>query len=302
MRPWTAWSGLKPESWLNCKAMRLRPASGLVRVTQTREAVEEATRIGIERQREGYSPEALVLAVDEVLKDMPLSRAIVVYIQSLAGREEETAVERPFSWISSVVAVGFGVLCFWLIFILFRQVGPETHFFAALGIVILQSILVRMAKRGFRLMTFAAVDGVNDASYPTNLHPIRNAPAAVGTLRLRRLRNLMLETADRIAAGESPERIRQELAEVNLTPSAARMLVGLSKMSAFLRDFIPPYQSRWLGLTLAVVFLSTCLIVIEKAGDRLAEGFQLYAIAVSAWIAGDIAARPKPRPPQLPTE
>jgi hypothetical protein len=256
----------------------------------------------MEKKREGYSPEALVMAVDEVLSDLPLSRAIVVYIQSVSGKEDAAPVERPFSWFSAMVSVGFAGLCLWLVYVLFRQVGPQTHFFAALGLVILQSILLRLAQRGIRLTTFATVDGVNDASYPTKLHPLRNAPASVGSLRLRRLRHLMLETADRIASGEKPAQIREELAEVNLTPTAARVLVGLAQVRAAIRDYIPPYESRWLGLTLAIAFLSTCLIVIEKAGDQLAEGFQLYAIAVSAWIAGDLGARPKPKPPQLPTE
>src|ERR1044072_7625056 len=146
--------------------MRIQPVGGLIRVTKSRDVVEEATRIGMEKKREGYSPEALVMAVDEVLSDLPLSRAIVVYIQSVSGKEDAAPVERPFSWFSAMVSVGFAGLCLWLVYVLFRQVGPQTHFFAALGLVILQSILLRLAQRGIRLTTFATVDGVNDASSP----------------------------------------------------------------------------------------------------------------------------------------
>lgn len=275
------------------------PMAGLVRVTQPREVVEEATRVGFEKKREGYSPEALVLAVDEILADMPLSRAIVVYIQSVSDKDGETPVEKPFSWFTGVIALAFAGFCLWLVYLLFRLVGPDANFFAALGIIIGQSLLLRLVKRSLRLTTFSTLDSVNDASYPTNLHPIRNAPAAVGSLRLRRLRQLLVDTADRIAAGEKPADLEAELADVNLTPRAARMMVRLATISAAVRDYVPPYQSRWLGLTLAVVFITTCVIVIERAGDALAEGYQLYAIAVSAWIGGDLAARPKR--PRLPS-
>jgi hypothetical protein len=281
--------------------MQAPRVGGVVRVTSPREAIEEATRLGVERKREGYSPEALVLAVDEILQDMPLSRAIVIYIQSSSRDDsEELPVERPFSWFSVMVAIGFALFCVWLVVLLYRFVGPDTAIISAFGLVICQAVLLNFAKRGVRLAFMSACDGLNDASYPTNLHPLRNANSAVGTLRLRRLRALMTETQERLKKGERAEDIERELAVVNLTPQAARVLVRVAQVNAVVRDYIPPYESRALGLFLAFAFAATCIFVIESAGNRIPEGFRNYAIGVCGWIAGDIAARPRRRPPRLP--
>jgi hypothetical protein len=268
---------------------------GVVRVTHTREEIERATQVGVERKREGYSPEALVLAVDEILNNLQLSRAIVVYVQSMSQAEGQAELERPFSWFSVFGAAVFTGLCLWLVVLLFRQVAPDTGFFMAILIVIAQSILLRLAKGAVRYAFVAACDGLNNASYPTNLHPLRNSSPIVGRIRTRRLRALVVETADRIISGEKPGDIAGELAQVNLTPSAAQLVVGLARIRATMRDYLPPYESRWLALSVACAFLITCVIVIERAGDRLAEGYHNYALAVTAWVGGDIAAKPRRR-------
>ncbi|MFI5388002.1 MAG: hypothetical protein ACHQ50_17990 [Fimbriimonadales bacterium] len=277
--------------------------TGVVRVTNSREEIEQATQVGLEKKREGYSPEALVLAVDEIVHNLPLARAIVLYVQSAFEHETDASVERPFSWFSVLVSVGFAASCLWLIFALLQAVGPATSIWVALLIVIGQSILFRFAQRGMRLAFMSAIDGLNDASYPTNLHPLRNASSAVGTLRLRRLRALVMETSERIIAGERPDDLVADLAVVNLTPRAARFIVRLAVMAATLRDYLPPYQSPWLGYTLGLAFWITGLIVIDRTGSRLAEGYKNYALAVATWIAWDLAARPRrPRraPPEMP--
>jgi hypothetical protein len=281
--------------------MRTPRFGGVVRVTNSRAEIEEATRLGLERKREGYSPEALVLAVDEILKNLPLSRAIVVYVQnSVADKEEDPALERPFSWFSVFVAIGFALFCLWLVVLLFRFVSPETTFFSAIGLVIGQALLLNFAKRGARLAFMSACDGLNDASYPTNLHPLRNANSSVGTLRLRRLGALMADTESRIRAGEDPAALSRELGEVNLTSRAAQLIVRVARFNAAIREYLPPYESRSLAIFLSFAFITTCIVVIMRAGESIPEGFRNYAFGVSGWIGGDIAARPRrPRSPAL---
>lgn len=265
-------------------------------MTNSRDEVEQATQVGLERKREGYSPEALVLAIDEIVNNLPLARAIVVYVQNTVDHENDSSVERPFSWFSVLMASGFAASCIWLVYYLFRLVGPQVDLLFVLAIVFGQAILLRLAQRGLRLALMSACDGLNEASYPTKLHPLKNATGAVGNLRLKRLRALVLESADRIVAGEKPQTLIAELSDLNLTPSAARGVVVLATINATLRDYVPPYEQRWLGYTLAVVFIITAMISIERIGNKLPEGFQNYAIAVSAWIAGDLAAKPRRRP------
>lgn len=272
---------------------------GIVRVTNSRDEIEQATQVGLEKKREGYSPEALVLAVDEIVHNLPLARAIVVYVQSTVNNEMATSIERPFSWFSVLASAGFAASCIWLVVFLFTLVGPDMGIWRIVLIVIGQAILVRLAQRGLRLASMSACDGLNDASYPTNLHPLRNANSAVGSLRLRRLRALVLETADRILGGAKPEELVVDLSVVNLTPRAARFVVRLACINASLRDYLPPYQSRWLGYLLALAFIVTAVVCIQRVGDRLAEGYQDYAICVACWIAGDLAARPRRRPVNL---
>lgn len=269
---------------------------GVVRVTRSKEDIEKATQVGLERAREGYSPEALVLAVDEVLSDMPLSRAIVVYVQTTQRNGDDSAMERPFSIFSVFLSIGFSILCLWLVFMLLRQVGPATTIWTVILLVLCQALLLRFAARSVRLAAMSACDGLNDASYPTRLHPLSNASSIVGSLRLRRMRALVLETADRIVAGEKASAIRDELTEVNLTPRAARIVVALARINAAVRDYLPPYEPRWIAYTLAIAFIVTCLAILERAGDRLAEGYQNYALGLTGWIAGDLAMRPKRRP------
>ena len=104
------------------------------------------------------------------------------------------------------------------------------------------------------------------------------------------------ETADRIVGGADHRALIDDLAELNLTRRAAKMVVGLARISAVLRDFLPPYQSRWLGYTLAFAFAATAMVCIGRISDHLAEGYQDYALLVAFWIAGDLAARPRRRP------
>jgi hypothetical protein len=276
--------------------MEARIFGGIVRVTQSRETIQRATEIGIEKKREGYSPEALVLAVDEVLDDLQLSRAIVVYVQATAQAENGAALERPFSWFSVLMSLSFAVICIWGVTSLFKIVNPVTDFLTVFLIVIGQSFLLRFAHRGVRLAFMSACDGLNDASYPTNLHPLRNANSSVGTLRLRRLRALVNDTANRLAAGESAGRLMTDLAEVNLTGPAAAMIVRLAQINVVVRDYLPPYESRWLAYVLAIVFVVTCFIIIERAGDRLADGYKSYALAVSGVVAGNLTASTRQRP------
>ncbi len=271
--------------------------SGIVRVTNSRDEIDLATQVGIEKKREGYSPEALVLAVDEVVHNLPLARAIVVYVQSTVNPENDAASEMPFSWFSVLASVGFALSCFWLVLVLFRQVGPSMSVWVTAPIVLGQALLLRLGQRGLRLAFMSVCDGLNDASYPTKLHPLRTAATSVSTLRLRRLRALVIETADRIIAGAKGVGLIEELSEVNLTPRAARFVVRLATVNAALRDYLPPYQSRWLGYTLAFAFAVTALICIGRVGDRLAEGYQNYAICVAFWIAGDLGANPRRRLP-----
>jgi hypothetical protein len=276
--------------------MDARPFDVITRVTHSREEIERATQIGLEKKREGYSPEALVLAIDDILQDLQLSRAIVVYVQSALDEKGEPAVERPFSWFTVLTSFSFGVMCLWLVYELFRLVQSNTNIFEVILIVVSQSILLRIFRSCARLAFMSAGDGLNDVSYPTRLHPLKRATSIVSTLRLRRLRALVTETSDRLIAGEDAAKLVAELSEVNLTDRAARYLVGIARINAATRGYLPPYEPRWLALTLAVVFMITCIVVVERAGDRIVEGYRNYAIGVSGWIAGDIAARPRKRP------
>lgn len=269
-----------------------------MRVRSPREEIERATALAIAKKEEGYSPEALVLAVDEVLHNVVLSRAVVLYAQNAESRNLP-AIERPVSWFSVLMASGFAVFCIWLVVVLFRLVDSETGFLAAFGIVILQSILLSLTQRGVRLAFMAAADGLNNASYPTNLHPLRNANSAVGSLRLRRLRGLVLDSANRIKEGEQPEDIARDLAEVNLTPGASRFIVRLARVNLAVRDYLPPYENRWLAYTLAFAFLITCIAVMNRAKEQ-PEGLENYAAAVAGMIAVKLTA--SPRRPGFPPE
>jgi hypothetical protein len=267
--------------------------TGVVRVTNPREEIELATQIGLEKKREGYSPEALVLAVDEVLHNLQLSRAIVLFVQSTVNHETDTAVERPFSWFSVLVSLGFAAACLWLIYALLGQVGPTTGPWIILVVVLGQAMLFRLALRGARLSFMSACDWLNNASYPTNLHPLRNTNSTMGMLRLRRLRALVVDTADRMVAGENPESLVAELADVNLTSRAARFVVRLAQANVTLRDYLPPYTSRWLAYTLALVFGITVMVLVERMGNRLADSYRVYAYCVAGLIAGGLMARPR---------
>jgi len=222
-----------------------------------------------------------------------LARAIVVYVQNTVTHETDVPLERPLSWLSVPASAGLSAFCIWIVVVLFHLVGPATDVWYIVLIVLGQAILTRLAIRGIRSAFMAACDGLNEASYPTNLHPIRNAGSGAGAIRLRRLRALVIETADRIAAGSKPDELVAELSTINLTPRAARFLVRIARVRASLREYFPPYQSRWLGYTLATAFVITAVISIHRLGDRLAEGLQNYAICVAFWIAGDLAARPR---------
>jgi hypothetical protein len=276
--------------------MDARPFNVITRVKHSRDEIERATQVGLDKKREGYSPEALVLAIDEILQDLQLSRAIVVYVQSAIDEKGEPAVERPFSWFTMLSAISAGGLCLWFVYELFRLVRPNTNIFEVILIVITQSILLKIFRSCSRLAFMSAGDGLNDVSYPTKLHPLKRATSIISTLRLRRLRALVTETADRISAGEEPSKLVAELSEVNLTDRAAHYLVGIARINAAARGYLPPYEPRWLAISLAVVFMVTCIVVVERAGDRIVEGYRNYAIGVSGWIAGDIAARPGKRP------
>lgn len=276
--------------------MDARGFTGIVRVTHSREDVELATRIGIEKKREGYSPEALVLAIDEVLNDIKLSRAIVVYVQANRMDEgtEKLKVGAPI--FSILPILGIAAMCIWGVIALFHQVTPSSEFLNVIFIVVGQAILLRVALHAVRLAVMAQCDAMNNAAYPTNLHPFEPISSPIGSIRLRRLRALITETADRIVKGENPKEIASELSVINLTPRASKMVVALGRISAVIRDFLPPYEPRWLAFTLAVAFIVTCIIFVERAGDRISEGYKNYAIGVSGWIAGDLAAAPRRRP------
>lgn len=267
--------------------------AGIVRVTNAREEIEQATRMAIERKQEGYSPEALVLAVDDILHNTQLARAIVVYVQSV---DPDPAEVRRFPWFLSLAASSFAIFALWLVAVLLHQVDPRTDLIAVLLIVFAQGSLIRVALASLRLAFMSACDGVNDASYPTRLHPLPNANSAIGSLRLRRLRALLLETADRIVAGEKVGPLIAELSEVNLTPRAARLIVGFASVSALLRGYLPPYQPRWLGYVLAAAFAITAIVFVDQIGDRLADGFKNYALGAAGLIAGELSAGPRRRP------
>ncbi|HVT10762.1 MAG TPA: hypothetical protein VHE55_00730 [Fimbriimonadaceae bacterium] len=268
--------------------MRAPWLAGIVRVTNTREELEEATQMAQERRREGYSPEALALAIDEILHNAQLSRAIALYVQGVEPGESR------FPWLPLVGSVSFAAFAFWLVLLLFNQVDARTDLFTVLLIVLAQGSLIRMGLAALRLTVFTACDELNDASYPTRLHP--HAPYTVGGLRLRRLRALLQETADRIIAGERPDQLAAELSEVNLTPRAAGIVVGLSRIGAVLRGYLPPYQPRWLGYLLAVAFAITAIVFVDRIGDRMAEGYKNYALGVAGLIAGELSAGPRRRP------
>ena len=88
--------------------MQLLQWGGLVRTTKSRAEIEDATRMAFERKREGYSPEALAMALNEVLDDEALSRAIVLFVQSDTEQKGKN-IERPStSWpiICSSVQAG----------------------------------------------------------------------------------------------------------------------------------------------------------------------------------------------------
>ncbi|HWA82308.1 MAG TPA: hypothetical protein VG820_02670 [Fimbriimonadaceae bacterium] len=271
--------------------MRAPWLAGIVRVTNTREELEEATQVAQERRREGYSPEALALAVDEILHNTPLSRAIAMYVESV---DLKPAEESRFPWAPLFGSVAFAGFACWLVLLLFHQVDARIDLFTVLLIVLAQGSLIRMGLAALRLAVITVCDGLNDTSYPTRLHP--NAPFAVGGLRLRRLRALLQETADRIVAGEKPAQLAAELSEVNLTPRAARIVVGLSRIGAILRGYLPPYQPRWIGYLLAVAFAVTAIVFVDRIGDRMAEGYKNYALGVAGLIAGELSTGPRRRP------
>jgi len=264
-------------------------------VKNPRAEIEHATQVGLERKREGYSPEALVLAVDEIVHDLPLARAIVVYVQSASDYERSAPIERPFAWVTVGASGGFAALCGWLAVLLLRQVSPAIDVWNVILIVLGQALLLRFAWAGGRLAVMSFCDGLNDSSYPTNLHPLRRASSIVGSLRLRRLRALVLETADRIVGGGKPAHLADELSEINLTPHAAKFAVRLARVNAAVRDFLPPYEPRWLAYTVAFAFVITAVICVQRVSNRIAEGYQDYAICLACWIAGDLAAGPRRR-------
>jgi hypothetical protein len=266
--------------------------AGIVRVVANREDVQRATEIGFEKKREGYSPEALVLAVDEVLGDLALSRATVLYVTATEGAGPADT-ERSTSWFSAFTAIGFSACCLWLVIVLLRMVGPNSTLLGVLGIMIGQSILLSLARGAIRLSVLSVCDSLNDASYPTNLHRFRQASSVLGNIRLRRLRALIVDTAERLKNGEHG--LVEDLAEINLTPAASRLVVRLARWNLATRDFLPPYESRWLAYTLAFVFLLTCAIMLERAGDSLPEGYGYYGAAIAGAIAARLSARPRRR-------
>lgn len=271
----------------------------VVRVRASLSQVEEASALAREKLRDGYSPEAAILVVDDILSDPALARAIVTYEKNEEKFAGE-AVEKPVSWGSMVFAMLFAGLNLYGVVWLFGFVTPRTLFLTTLLIVVLQALFLRFARGSIRYALLSAIDALNDASYPTRLHPMRRASAAVGNLRVRRLRALLNNTANRLASGEIVGDVRRDLEEVNLTSRAASPLTACARVTAALRDYFPPYDNRWLGLGAAGVFVATCIYMISQRD--LAEGYRNYAIGVSGWLAGDLAARPKRliKPPRLP--
>src|SRR4051812_16750458 len=100
--------------------------SGIVRVTNSREEVEEATRLAVEKKSESYTPEALILAIDEVLHNLPLSRAIVLYVQATENPRAEPLLEQQVSWFSVLGALSFSAVSLWCIYFLFSLVEPNS--------------------------------------------------------------------------------------------------------------------------------------------------------------------------------
>ena len=278
--------------------MQGSPGSALVRVTKSREEIERATELARERRAANYSLEAMVLAVDEVLDDSSLARAIVLFFQNEGDAPAD--VEKPVAWLSVALALLFALAALIGVAALFRGIGPTTSFLGAVGVILLQFLLLAIVRRVVRYAVVAALDGLNDATFPTRLHPFRHSSSAVNMMRLTRLRALLRETTERIRAGEKARLLRDELAEINMTDRGASALVRFASWSAATRDFVPPYESRWLAWTVAAVFVTTCIVVLQRAGDALAEGYRNYAMALTGWIAGDLAARPRLRP-RLPT-
>src|ERR1051326_2507310 len=92
--------------------------AGIVRVTNSREEIEQATRVALDRKREGYSPEALVLAIDEILEDVQLSRAIIIYVQSVTGDPSDPPLEHRFPWFLALLSAGFSAICLGLDYLL----------------------------------------------------------------------------------------------------------------------------------------------------------------------------------------
>jgi hypothetical protein len=125
------------------------------------------------------------------------------------------------------------------------------------------------------------------------MHPVRRSDSVANTIRLRRLRILLKDVANQIVQGGAPAQIESDLQTINLTAPAARRLVSLAKVKAFTQDMLPPYENRWLAYGLALAFIATCIIVVGR--NNPPEGYTNYALAVSGWLAGDIA-RPKRRP------
>lgn len=267
-------------------------APTIVRVKTPAEIVDRGTGIARERLAENYSDEAVILAVQAEIEDIDLARAIVAYVK---GEGTGASVERPMSWISIVMMLFCAALFMAGVVWLVSFIHPASEFFTAFLVVIVQGILLRMVMGSLRLALFNLIDFENDNSYPTNRHPVRKGMASESIVRLGRLRALMKETASRIAAGEHRDQIETELAQVNLTPKASGALTKLAQLGAFFKDFLPPYENKWVAYGLALAFIVTCVVVIES--KPVAEGYTNYMLAVSGWIAGGLArAKPRPRP------
>lgn len=265
----------------------------IVRVTASAEIVEQATKLAREKLAENYSVEGAVLAVDAELQDIALSRAIV---QFASADQQANDVEKPMAWISIFMSVAASLVFLACVAWLFQLVKPNSSFISVLLIVIGQGMLLNLFRGSLRYALYAYIDLKNENSFPTNQHPTRKANSSQSTLRLRRLRGLLKEAATEIAGGAKPMDVSAELAKVNLTAKASRVLTGWASVSAFFKDMLPPYENRWLAYGLALVFIVTCVLVIEFKNP--AEGYTNYALAVSGWVAGDIARTT--RRPRLP--
>src|SRR5690349_10554926 len=119
---------------------------GIVRVPHSPDQIDRATKIGEEKRREGYSPEALVMVVDEVLDNPQVSRAIVLYLQNSApDKKAEDKIGTPW-WMSIGITAAFAALNVWGVLLLFSSVHADTSFWMVLLIVIGQALLLRLAK------------------------------------------------------------------------------------------------------------------------------------------------------------